>query len=560
MKVVHYLPVKNLRSFVSHLVHNPVLVSAVVIVAILALAWPAARPVLGAAQDGPIPVALDPAAGRPTLTPTGQAGPPPTPTNTPIPEPVENCAPWSVAAPADWPLLMCDPFDDNSAGWLIETSTGELGDATRTLADGGYTWEVVAHEPFVQSSDAPLDPVADFYVAVDTHKANGPEGDTQYGLQFRLQDASNYYMFLVSDDRDFKLYHFKEGQWITLIDWTTTEAFQKNDWNRVAVKAVGPDFTFYINDQQVTQFSDSTIPQGKLRLALQLIAGESSAVVDFDNFEVRLPSAGAEMPPAPPTPTPAPPTPAPATPTPLPPPPTEVLPADTPLPPPPPSADTPPPPPPAQTPEVAPPTEAAPVAVDTVSAAPVDWPVVFSDTFDDNRSRWVVGEDFDKLLEATKLVDETFIWQYKALQGVYSSAEVPYPEVSDFYASFEVKRYSGPEDGYYGLTFRRMSPNNFYIFLVNEEGKFQVQAQAQDRWYQLVEPANTEAIHASEWNRLAVKAEGPKFTFYINDQQILELEDIRFRRGTMALTLLVGQGDAGILEFDNFELRVPEGS
>ena len=38
MKVVHYLPVKNLRSFVSHLVHNPVLVSAVVIVAILALA------------------------------------------------------------------------------------------------------------------------------------------------------------------------------------------------------------------------------------------------------------------------------------------------------------------------------------------------------------------------------------------------------------------------------------------------------------------------------------------------------------------------------------------
>ena len=93
MKVVHYLPVKNLRSFVSHLVHNPVLVSAVVIVAILALVWPAARPVLGADQDGQILVAPDPAAGRPTVTPTDQAGPPPTPTDTPTPVPVENCAP-----------------------------------------------------------------------------------------------------------------------------------------------------------------------------------------------------------------------------------------------------------------------------------------------------------------------------------------------------------------------------------------------------------------------------------------------------------------------------------
>jgi hypothetical protein len=557
MRSLHYLFIKDLRSFVSHLVHNPVLVAAVVIVAILTLAWPAASPVLGAAGDGQILVALDPAAGRPTVTPADQAGPPPTPTNTPTPVPVENCAPWSVAAPAEWSLVMCDTFDDNSSGWIIEPTTGELGDATRTVADGGYTWEVKAYSPFVESSDVPLDPVTDFYAAVDTHLASGPEGDTQYGLQFRLQDTKNYYMFLVSDDRDFKLFHFNEGQWTTLIDWTTTEAFLANDWNRVGVKAVGPDFTFYVNDQEVAQFSDATIPQGKLRVAFQLVQPDSTAVVDFDNFEVRLPSTGAEMPPAPPTPAAAPATTAPATPTPLPPPPTEMPAVNTPVPPP---ADTPPPAPPEQTPEVPAPTEAAPVAVDTLPAAPTDWPVVFSETFDDNSNKWVVGEDFSKLLEATKLVNETFTWQYKALQGVYSTVEVPYPEVSDFYASVDVKRYTGPEDAYYGLTFRRVNPANFYLFLVNEEGEFQLQAQAKGRWYQLVEPTHVEAVQPGEWNRLAVKGEGPQLTFYINDQQVLDLEDIRFRKGTLGLNLLVAQGDAGILEFDNFELRVPEGS
>lgn len=495
-------------------------------------------------------------AGRPTpdtgAPPAAGDTPVPPPTQTPLPVIVQDCASWSTTAPSDWPLALCDPFDDNRGGWVVGDHQDSLGSETRTVADGGYTWDMRATQPFFAGRQINLDPVTDFYAAVDGHTASGPEGNIQYGLQFRWTDANNFYMFLVSDFRNFKLYRYANGEMTALQDWTPAEAILANDWNRIAVKAVGPQLTLYVNDQQVAQITDSSLPAGQIRLVCQLLDTETPASVDFDNVEVRLPSAAVAT-----------------GPTPIVPPPTEAaaVPTETlPPPPPPPATSTPVPPPALPTPT--PPPTAVPVpptleggwggGLPTPETSdPTGWPIVFFDTFDDNGNAWVTGEDFDRLLESSKVIDETFAWQFKGIQGVHTSAEVPYPAVSDFYAAVDAKRYSGPEDVQYGLTFRRVDADNFYSFLVSDEQKFEATVQAKDRWYPLLPQTKSQAIRPGESNHIAVKCEGPKITFFINGQQVAEVEDIRFRKGTLALTLSIQQGDSGIMEFDNFELRAP---
>jgi hypothetical protein len=186
--------------------------------------------------------------------------------------------------------------------------------------------------------------------------------------------------------------------------------------------------------------------------------------------------------------------------------------------------------------------------------------MVFFDSFDDNGNGWAVGEDFGRVVEASKVIDVTFAWQFKGIQAFHSIVEAPYPAVSDFYAAVDAKRYSGPEHVQYGLTFRMADPDNFYSFVVSDEKKFEAYAQTKDHWYPLIGSSKSNAIRPGESNHIAVKCEGPKITFFINGEQVAELEDIRFRKGTVALTLAGEQADTGIMEFDNFELRAPPGS
>ena len=500
-------------------------------------------------------------AGRPTPggqapPSTGDATPSPAPTPTPVPV-ITDCASWSTSSPKDWSLAMCDPFDDNRGGWDTGPYEDSLGKQTRTVADGGYTWNMEATTPFFSSRHVNLEPMGDFYAAVDTYKSVGPDGNTGYGLQFRWVDPQNFYMFLGSDFQTFKIYRFSNGEMNVLQDWTKTDAFIPNDWNRLAVKAVGPEFTFYINDQEVARLTDAAFPQGTLRVVAQLLETGLPATVDFDNFEVRLPGTAVAavatpvattLPPPPPPPAPTdtslPPPPPPPTNTPLPPP---ELPTATPLP----------------TAAAVPPTPSGGWGGGLPTAESSDvtgWPIVFYDEFEDNGNKWVVGEDFDRLIEASKVIDQTFAWQFKGIQTVHSIVEVPYPPVSDFYVAVSAKRYSGPEDVEYGLTFRRPDPDNFYSFTISDEQKYQAYVQAKDKWYPLIGVTKDKSIRPGESNRIAVKCEGPKITFFINGVQVAEVEDIRFRKGTVALTLSVNQGDIGIIEFDDFELRAPAGS
>ena len=68
----------------------------------------------------------------------------------------------------------------------------------------------------------------------------------------------------------------------------------------------------------------------------------------------------------------------------------------------------------------------------------------------------------------------------------------------------------------------------------------------------------TDLIEQGEANKITVIGEGSHFTFFINDQYVMEVEDDTISEGTAALAVeLSDSDDHAIFEFDNFDLRTP---
>ena len=158
----------------------------------------------------------------------------------------------------------------------------------RSISDGVYRWEAEAFDDFVWWSIPDVDSVSDMYLAVDARLVDGPL-DAQYGLILRRVDSTGYYLFLVSDDQRFRFSRRSEDGWTSLVDWTETTAIRSGEVNRLEVVAMGSQFSFYINGQFVGENSDSQFSSGVVAVVVGLIDAGDTSVVEFDNFELRVP-------------------------------------------------------------------------------------------------------------------------------------------------------------------------------------------------------------------------------------------------------------------------------
>ena len=77
-----------------------------------------------------------------------------------------------------------------------------------------------------------------------------------------------------------------DGEFFSIIPWQESEAINLgNDQNMLRVEAVGPNFTFYINDELVDAAIDADFSQGDIGL----LAGayeEPGVHIAFDNLKV----------------------------------------------------------------------------------------------------------------------------------------------------------------------------------------------------------------------------------------------------------------------------------
>ncbi len=127
--------------------------------------------------------------------------------------------------------------------------------------------------------------LADFIVEIESAQVSGPD-DNDYGLILRHQDDENFYSFEISGDGYYTFDKLVAGELFDIISWQESEAIrQGNGHNTLRVEAIGPNFSFYINDKLVDVAIDSEFSQGDIGL----VAGtyeQAGVHITFDNLQV----------------------------------------------------------------------------------------------------------------------------------------------------------------------------------------------------------------------------------------------------------------------------------
>jgi len=230
----------------------------------------------------------------PSRTPTSTPTFTPTATNTPTPTPnltataqVQNAQATVENAAAKWKVVIADTFDSNKNKWVVKPSDDEYASFTFTVADGKYTWDATAHKSFINWVNIGKKTLSDFYISLDVKQSEGPD-TTDYGVIFREDSNSNLYYFGINGQGQYMLF-LRNTDWSTLIDPTQSDLIQPGETNRITVIGEGSHFTFFINNQYLTEITDDTLPKGTSGLAVELAAENDHAVLEFDNLELRAP-------------------------------------------------------------------------------------------------------------------------------------------------------------------------------------------------------------------------------------------------------------------------------
>ncbi len=189
-----------------------------------------------------------------------------------------------------WTAAFSESFDSNVSGWFTGTSDNEYGVEMAQFLTGKYRWELQAKQDHVSFDSQPqTGAFSDFAVSVDIQRASSV-GLAAAGILFRSADRNNNNAFIVSDaDQAYGVYALVNANSTTLLQGTDRAAIRPGVVNRLSIIAQGPHLAFFVNDEYVGEVEDDTYRSGNLGVVAVLERTGDKAVLDLDNFQVRVP-------------------------------------------------------------------------------------------------------------------------------------------------------------------------------------------------------------------------------------------------------------------------------
>lgn len=135
-------------------------------------------------------------------------------------------------------------------------------------------------------------------------------------------------------------------------------------------------------------------------------------------------------------------------------------------------------------------------------------------------------------------------------------------DLADFYLEVDAFHAGGPLDNEYGVIFRYVDSQNFYLFGASHDGYYILQKMVDGEWVDLVEWTQADILNTGEHagNTLGVLAEGEEITILLNGEPMATVADDSFAAGQVAL--MAGTFDEGNVEvaFDDlfvWDLALP---
>ncbi|MBC8507081.1 MAG: hypothetical protein ISR58_21175 [Anaerolineales bacterium] len=189
-----------------------------------------------------------------------------------------------------WPLVLFEEFDATALNrvWFLGSYDDAYLKGSQYIVQNEYQWKAAAHRGFVSAEIPDIQKVSDFYIEAEMRETQGLSSAIS-GLIFRYISSGNYYFFEARANQYFRVDLIAGGKWFTIIDWTKSNALQRDSINKLAVLAKGSRYLIFINDQFVGEFEDERLPAGKTGLGISLNNPGDEAIFIFDNFELRAP-------------------------------------------------------------------------------------------------------------------------------------------------------------------------------------------------------------------------------------------------------------------------------
>jgi hypothetical protein len=189
------------------------------------------------------------------------------------------------------------------------------------------------------------------------------------------------------------------------------------------------------------------------------------------------------------------------------------------------------------------------------------WPVVFYDDFLDNSNEWSTHSgSTDNWNEQLAEVKDGHYHVRLESNGKYSGwfSYLDNAQTGDrFSISTRMRQLDGKNDALYGLIFRLVDTDNYYLFGIHDDGSYGMWVQKDGKYTRLVYEDFTSSIRAGDWNDLAVVGDGSKFQMYINGTLVGSTTNDWFKSGSAGLYYEVGGDDIGEFETDNLLINAP---
>ncbi len=176
------------------------------------------------------------------------------------------------------PLPYADDFSNANNGWKVVNDKA----IQIRYQDGALHFTIDDLDQIAWSTSGKR--FDNFTLDVNATQLEGPS-DNSYGVLIRYLDEKNFYRLDISGDGYFAVNKYQAGKWLQLQDWTESAAIKREAaTNHLQVIARGSQFTFNVNGETVTTFTDDEFKQGDIGLTAGTLFDNAGVHIAFDNL------------------------------------------------------------------------------------------------------------------------------------------------------------------------------------------------------------------------------------------------------------------------------------
>jgi len=112
--------------------------------------------------------------------------------------------------------------------------------------------------------------------------------DNIYGVMVRKVDWNNYYLFVISGDGYYSMAKLQNNSWTPESwNWKKSSAIHTgNATNLIRVESDGDKFSFYVNNIEVDNYTDSSFSSGMIGLTTGTLYSPGAVTIGFDNLRI----------------------------------------------------------------------------------------------------------------------------------------------------------------------------------------------------------------------------------------------------------------------------------